>query len=430
MIVLALAAVVQLANAQKSKDAILKAISVAQTNCNNPKKADKPATWLSLAKAASEAYTAPQGNGMAGMGRQEIMLVAGKPIQSEHKTFADGEFDVDIYPSCKYYYGASGFLEMIETTDVFSPDALDIALKAYERAATVDPKGTKTKEIVDGIKQIASFWQNDARVAHLNGDNSLSSKCFEKVAIASATEPLALVDSVSIFNAGSTALFAGELERAKGLLQRCIDMDFLEGGDVFSRLADCYKQLGDTTKFKSILEEGFTKCPENQGILVGLINQYKQENSNLEKIISLLDQAKANDPGNASLYYVEGDIWKQLGNIDKAVEAYDKVAVVDPSCEWGYYFKGFMFLEQADKIADMAQNEFDDRKYAALVEEYEATMSKAIDPLEKAYAMTSNDAVKGNVAQFLKNIYFRFRDKSPEYSAAYEKYNELSKSVQ
>lgn len=429
MMVLALAAAAQFAYAQKSAEAVNKAIASAQAACENPKKADKPATWLSLAKAYMESYTTVQGNGMLGMGRQEVqMVMSGKqPVSSSEEHVAGETFAVDQYATAKYYYNAGGQLVMIIPTVVYVEDALQKALAAYSTAAKLDPKGSKTKEISEGIKAIAGYYESEARNAYAFGDSEKASYGFENIARALATEPVAQVDSSALYNAASTALFAKQYDRAIGLFDECVALNFLEDGEVHARLSECYKAKGDIAKAKSLLEEGFTKCPQNQGILIGLINLYTEEKDDPEKIISLLEQAMVNEPNNASLYYVEGNILKEMGQIDRAVEAYDKCYVVNNECEMGYYYKGVMFLEQADKISEAAQQEINDAKYMKLVEEYEQMIAKSIEPLEKAFEITKDDRVKSNVSQYLKNVFYRLRDKSDDYMASYEKYNALAK---
>ena len=41
--------------------------------------------------------------------------------------------------------------------------------------------------------------------------------------------------------------------------------------------------------------------------------------------------------------------------------------------------------------------------------------------------MSDDKTIKTAVADYLKNIYFRFRDRSADYQAAYEKYNNYVK---
>ena len=62
MIVLALLASFQVANAQAGPAAAKKALDAALAASQNAKKATKVATWMKLAESYVEAYNAPSGN--------------------------------------------------------------------------------------------------------------------------------------------------------------------------------------------------------------------------------------------------------------------------------------------------------------------------------------------------------------------------------
>ena len=49
-----------------------------------------------------------------------------------------------------------------------------------------------------------------------------------------------------------------------------------------------------------------------------------------------------------------------------------------------------------------------------------------IEPFEKCFSSTKDQEIKNVVAEYLKNIYFRFREKNAEYLAGYEKYKAMS----
>lgn len=427
MIALALVASMGVANAQKSAADFQKEVDAAKAACNNPKKAEKPATWLTLGKKAFEAYSAPQGNGWVGASAQELQLVMTnfKPISTGEEVVGGTTFKVDTYPTCKYYFDANGILARIKVTQVYVPDALETALNAYAQAAKVDPKGSKTKEIVEGISKVAYSYSSEAFNAYYDEDMLTASKLFAKAAEASQTEPNAVIDTLSIYYMAATALLGKDYEAAKAGFIKCIDYGFVEKGEVYAKLSDCYKNLGDAEKSKTTLEEGFSKCPDNQGILVGLINLYMETKDDPEKLFGLLDKAKVNEPTNASLYYVEGNIHKELGQYDKAVEAYEKCAEVNPEYEFGFVGKGIMYYDQAMKIAQAADDELDYKKYDVLLNQYYETMAKSIEPFEQSYAVCKDDQVKASIAEYLKNIYYRLREKGPEYQAGYEKYNEI-----
>ena len=191
-------------------------------------------------------------------------------------------------------------------------------------------------------------------------------------------------------------------------------------------------KLGDKAKSKETLEQGMIKFPQNQGIVIGLINYYMSTNEDMEKLYSLLAEAKANDPKNASLYYVEGNIRKQAGDKEKAVELYRQSVNANPDApyDYGYIGEGILYYEEAMEYAEKAQNELDDNKYFALVKEYEASLQKALPPFEQAYNVCKDPGLRVEIAKYLRDINYRFREQDPKYQAAYDRFDAVVKSGQ
>ena len=54
----------------------------------------------------------------------------------------------------------------------------------------------------------------------------------------------------------------------------------------------------------------------------------------------------------------------------------------------------------------------------------------ALEPFEKAFAISKDDTIKVSIAEYLKNIYYRFSTKGGEYEAGYNKYNQIVKTGQ
>ena len=84
-----------------------------------------------------------------------------------------------------------------------------------------------------------------------------------------------------------------------------------------------------------------------------------------------------------------------------------------------------MYYNLAIELQDKAANEFDDAKYQAILVEFEQALMNALEPFEKAYAVSKDESLKVNVAEYLKNIYYRFISKGAEYEAGYNKYDEV-----
>ena len=443
-IALALVLSLQVADAQvKSPEAVKKAVEAAEAASQDPKKNIKPTTWLKLAEAYMNAYTNPAGIGWVGASKQELqMLMAGQqPLSVEQAEVAGEAYTKEVYATCNYYFNGAGVLQIIEVTAPLYEDALENARVAYYEANKVDAKQAKLKDVNAGLEDIARKYINDAFNSYQFGDLAGASVLFEKAAKAAATEPLNKIDTTAVYNAGFTAWMVQDYERAKSFFLECLAVPYYhEDGEVYSKLADVYAKLGDKAMTVETLEKGFSQFPQSQSILIGLINYYLENNENPDRLFELINLAKQNEPNNASLYYVEGNIYNELRQatkedeakaaeyLAKAVEAYDACEGVNPAYEFGHIGKGVMFYNYAIEIQEKANLEFDDKKYMALVEQFEAALMNAIAPFEKAFEVSADDSLKVSIAEYLKNIYYRFVTKGEEYEAGYNKYAEIVKN--
>ncbi len=419
---------VQAADAQvKSPADAKKAVESATEATANPKKAAKPATWLKLAGAYMDAYSAPMGNGWIGASKQELTFIMGsqKPSATQTVTLAGETYTKEQYKTMNYYYNANQQLALIEVTKPVYADALDQALNAYLKAAEVDAKGSKTKDIDAGIKNISSKFIEQGMNSYMFGDLKAASTYFEKAVKASESAPNPAIDTMALYNAGFTAWMTQDYARAEPFFKKCLEVNYLEDGEVYAKLADIYSKLDRKADAKSTLEAGFSAYPQNQSIIIGLINYYIESGENPDELFALLDVAKKNEPNNASLYYVEGDIHSKLGHKDEAIAAYMKSYEINPEYEFGLIGVGILYYNEALEIQEKAANEFDDAKYMALIEQFEAALMNAIDPFEKAFNVTKDNQIKVSIAEYLKNIYYRFREKGPQYEEGYNKYSTI-----
>ena len=125
---------------------------------------------------------------------------------------------------------------------------------------------------------------------------------------------------------------------------------------------------------------------------------------------------------------MEKDEAKAEEYLAKAVAAYDACEGVNAEYEYGHIGKGVMFYNIAIELQDKAANELDDKKYMALVEKFEQALMNALAPFEKAYQVSKDNTLKVNIAEYLKNIYYRFSTKGAEYETGYAKYSEIVKT--
>ncbi len=431
MIALAVFLSVQMADAQvKSAEDAKKAVESARAAAENPKKAAKTATWLKLAGAYMDAYNSPVGAGWRGASKQELQFILGseKPSATEQVTLLGTPYVKEVFETRNYYYTQNGILDIIEVTKPVYEDALAEALDAYRKAHELDAKGSKSKDIATGIQMIEGKYLEEGIAQYMFGNNELASEKFEAAANASEMAPYSQIDSMAVYNAGFTAELCGDYERAAKFFKKAIEISYTEQGEAYAKLANAYLNMKDTLASKKVLEEGFAAYPESQSILIGLINYYISSGENPEQLFALLDKAKENEPNNASLYYVEGDIHNKLGHKEEAIAAYRKSSEINPEYEFGYIGIGILYYNEALDIQDKAAVEMDDAKYTKLVEDFETALMNASEPFEKAFEITKDKSIKVNVAEYLKNIYYRFRDENPKYMEAYTKYDTIVKN--
>ncbi len=426
LLALAVLASMQVANAQvKSAADAKKAVEAAEAAASNEKKAVKTATWLKLGQEYVKAYDAPTGNIIPGSSKTELALMMGseKPVSTEAVEIQGTPYTKEVYADKNLYFNANGQLAVIEVTKPVYADALEKAIAAYQKAYELDASHAKNKDIAAAFDLIGQKYNTEAYNKYTLGDLASASKYFEKAAEVEALAPLSRIDTTSIYNAGFTAWATKDMSKAKELFEKCYNLGYYyEGGEVFAKLADV-----DTLNTKKYLEEGFEKFPQSQSILIGLINYYLKSNESTDRLFELLDKAKANEPNNASLFYVEGNIRSQLGDTENAVKAYRKCAEINPEYEYGFIGEGTMYYNKAIEVQTKAQDELDDTKYMALVKEFEEDLKACIPAFEKAFEVTKSEQVKAGVAEYLKNAYYRFRDEGADYMAGYEKYSTYGK---
>ena len=406
-----------------------KALDKAIANSQNSGKAAKAATWTALSDAYVKAFDAPAQNLLAGspMSDVNVFLKGQKATGISNKEGAEGTpYEVVSYDNKDLYF-RNGVLDFWVVTKPVAENALDKAFDALEKAYSLDPKAATNKSYAEKANAIHDKYYDDAVNTYLAGNAAEASKLFEKTAAISAGKVLNSFDSLAVYNSALMSAMAGDRARAIEKYKECMAKGFFNDGNVFSNLADLYKAEGDAETAMKTLEDGFTRFPNSQAILVGLINHYLETNTEPDKLFTLLHNAQANDPTNASLFYVEGDAYKKLGDYEKALELYDKSSTVDPSYIYGVLNKGILYYDQAVETQEKASLELDDAKYAKLVDELNGYLEKAIEPFEKAFEMTKDNDIKTAVADYLKNIYYRFRDKADSYKEAYEKYNNFLK---
>ena len=407
-----------------------KAVDKAAAAAADEKKAAKPATWVALAKAYVEAYDQPSKNILTGTPQSEVKLFLKdqQVLSTSQEKGAEGVYVVDHYADKDLYYNEAGILEFfLVTKPAVAGNLMAKAVEALEKAKAVDPKGSKAKDINTMMEDIHQKLANEAISEYMAGNFPKAAQLFKQTTETSANPLMGKTDSLNTYYTALVSNMAGNREEAVAAYKKCLDMGFYQDGNTFSNLAEVYHAMGDDAARKETLEQGFVKFPENNGILIGLINLYMDTKEDTGKLFDLLHTAQQIDPKNPSIYSAEGNVYKELGDMENAAKLYKKAEEIDPNYVYAPLSLGVLYYDKAIELQTKASEELDDNKYFALVKEMDETLEKAIEPFEKAFPKCQDPELKNAVAEYLKNIYFRLRDKNPEYEALSKKYESFLK---
>lgn len=319
------------------------------------------------------------------------------------------------------------FESPMDAYKALSPNALNVAWEAYQKAVELDTKGRYKKEIVFQCTNLIIHYTNKGVDAYNSKDFKGAFLNFEKVlnireSKVMAETPEAKIDTVVMFNAGVAAQQAQMYAQAEKYYKEILKYDY-EPAKTYSMLYTVLKEQGKTEEAMEYLKKGYESYPENAYLLVELINYYllgdKPENA--EKY---LDAAIAQDPNNSSFYRAKGTLYEKIGKNDEAQKMYEKALSIDPNDFYAQYgianFKLTAVVELHKKVNEIEEV----KKFNAEMEKVYAGYEEVLPYFEKARQLKPDDTA---TLSTLRELYFKLRVKKPEYEAKYKEMDALLK---
>jgi tetratricopeptide (TPR) repeat protein len=206
---------------------------------------------------------------------------------------------------------------------------------------------------------------------------------------------------------------------------------------IYTTLKACYYFIGDTTKGVEALNKGLQKYPNNQDILVELINYFLSLGES-GRALEYLQKAKEKDPTNKSFYFAEGTLHDKMGNTAKAIEVYQKACEMDTTYFDAFYNLGVIYFNSGVKLTEAANNEMDNKKYAEKKKIADEEFKRVIPYMERAYSIISLTPVsdspdvnranlenKRATLETLKTLYYRLK-----MTEKFENVNKALKEIQ
>lgn len=299
------------------------------------------------------------------------------------------------------------------------PNALDVALEAYNKVIQLDEKKKFTEKLEGQFKNLIIDYTNKA-IEYYNADNFAAAfKTFEKVLdlehspIITQNNP-AVVDTAVIFNAAIAAQRSENYADAEKYYRQALQYNY-NLSQTYPFLAAVLKVQGKEEEALQFLQKGYELFPSNSAMLVELINYYL--NSDAQKAVEYLDKAIEQDPTNASYYRAKGVLYEKLQQMDKAGEMYTKTLEYDPTDFMAQYGLGNVKLSEVIKLDQEVNSIVDINEYNKGMEKVYAGYASVIPYFERAREL---DPEEPNTLATLKQLYFRLRNTDPKYQQKYD----------
>lgn len=224
--------------------------------------------------------------------------------------------------------------------------------------------------------------------------------------------------ALAALNSGDNDLTIQALLRAKG--------NGYEQNNVYKFLVGQYELACDTANLVALLNEGNelfgnmdveginpdgTKFIQKENYYsLRLINLYIAAND-YNRAITIINEVIGNDPDNAELWNVKGQLLEAQNDIDGAIECFERALILNPKFALALGNMGRMYFNQAveknNKLSEKITNtaEFN----AAKEQEVLPLYRQALPYYEKAHELDPNER---EYMVALRNIYYNLNDAS------------------
>ena len=393
-------------------------IEKSNATIQDPKKNAKPDAWIARAELFMDVFDAQIYRAYPGMDMKTFSLLIGKPTEQTQEVVEGITVDKFVMDRAEFYF-ANGSLDHWPVTKPVVENPLEVAYESLIKAIELDASKKKAKPIMEDLLKLKNYLINEGSSCYSKKDYGCSYKCFSKVVEIGKNPLVNQKDTAIYYYAGLSAQLDGKFEECIPYYEESIKLGFTSEGSVYFNIFDAYKSLGKADEGAKYLEDGFIKYPKNTNVLFSLISYYIDKGEDPSKILVYIDQAIASEPNNPSLFFAKGTLHDRLGDTDEALTSYQKAIEIDPNYFDAYYNIGALFFNVGVKYVEEAN-----KIPAKEIEKYDELMSKANVEFKKSLPYMEN-ALKINpaskeVMDALKNIYFRFRNESPEMSAKYK----------
>ena len=260
------------------------------------------------------------------------ILFKNKLYDKINENFISSSKFIETYPEYNYYLGYIAkesyktnkakqyFLKYLHYSSPHEVMLLSIA-PYFESLGDYSNASLSVDKLLQIYPQNIEYLLYSAYISRKRGDDQWANQILEKVLIIDPTHREAL------YSLGVSYYDLGDFEKTKETFERLIQ--------TYPQTADYYNFLGytlaeknmDLLKAKSLIEKALNFDPDNEAYLDSLawvfyqLKNYSKAQEYIDQAIVWMEKKKQNDP---IIYEHAGDIYRELGRIDSAIEYWQK----------------------------------------------------------------------------------------------------------
>lgn len=316
--------------------------------------------------------------------------------------------------------GTDAYPIILEDANKFQaqhPNALDESFEAYKKSIDLNSKYDKNEYLIllpymiyahfnNGITLMNDSKFNDAyvelgKLAQFKGlDNG---KLFAGIGALDT-----ILANARMYQ-GNCAYQTGKDDEAIAILEECIKNPVTQSTDLYIMATDIYDRKKNDAKWTETMRLAKAKYPNDKRLINSEINYYRT-NGKSEILIKSLKDGIAAEPNKVDLRLILGETLYAMANpMDKsgkmlakpantadlekeAVDCYTKAAELDPKNSYAQFYLGLFHYNKAKELTD-EMNKADDKKYATMKPQRDATIEKAIPYLDKAMSLMQAEGI-------------------------------------
>ncbi|MFO7371014.1 MAG: tetratricopeptide repeat protein [Bacteroidales bacterium] len=384
-----------------------KKIEKSDADIQNAKKNTKAKTWTTRAQVYLDVFNVHNDLLSRGMAPEGARLFMKEP--KEIKTYTDGsdQMEAYIYDRVNLIFRNGKLDKWLETDKIYA-DPIPEVEKALDEAVKLNGDGKADADIQTIVERLKNAYQFVAVNAYEDGDFAASQKNFVNILELNKMPVMkGRVDTIIIYFAGRAAYENKDYAVASKLFEETASHNYKDPILYVLRKQALFA-CGDTASGVEVIREGFTKYPEDQAIMIEMINYYI-DSKQVPQALEMISKAKEGDPDNISYYFTEGTLYEKLDRIDEAENAYMKCLEKNPEYFSANYNLGVLHYNKAVKIYEEASKIMDNNAFEKMQKEGDEALKKVIPFMEKASTTGAEVADKKSALETLKTVYYRLK---------------------